>query len=89
MSLFAGLLTQLTSALRGAESASENLAHVFGGSATAARLRGYEWAVLTLRDAEVSASETPVRAIRELRRHNRALSLLGAKALVDEVVARG
>ncbi|ADG78886.1 putative protein OS=Tsukamurella paurometabola (strain ATCC 8368 / DSM / CCUG 35730 /CIP 100753 / JCM 10117 / KCTC 9821 / NBRC 16120 / NCIMB 702349/ NCTC 13040) OX=521096 GN=Tpau_2278 PE=4 SV=1 [Tsukamurella paurometabola] len=89
MSLFSGLISQLTSALRGAETASENLVHVFGGSATEARLRGYEWAVTTLRDAEVSAAQTPVRAVRELRRHNRALSLLGAKTLVDEVVARG
>lgn len=86
--LLNSLLSQLTSALRGAESASENLVHAFGGTATQARLRGIEWAVATLGDADIDAEEAPVKAIRELRRRNSALSLLAAKTLVDEVLAR-
>ena len=63
----------------------KNLADVFGGTEHEAVQTGTRWAVDVLAAEGISASEKPMIALRELRRANRALSLTGAKVLLDHL----
>lgn len=58
---------------------------LFGGTEDEALRDGVVWARSVLLDRGISAVETPVLAVRELRRAKPALSLLGGKLLVDEL----
>lgn len=64
----------------------KNLADVFGGTEHEAVQTGTRRAVDVLTAEGTSASEQPLAALRELRRANRALSLTGAKILLDQLL---
>ena len=71
------------------EGGRKNVARVFGGSEAEAVKAGARWADGVLAARQTSASETPVLALRQLRQAEHALSLAGAKVLLDQLkVAR-
>jgi len=64
----------------------KNPTDVFGGTEHEAVQAGTRWAAEVLAAGRISASEQPLAALRELRRANRALSLTGAKVLLDQLL---
>ncbi|WP_019200986.1 hypothetical protein [Tsukamurella sp. 1534] len=87
--IFAALLPLLVTVGKRSESGRQNLASVFGGSESEALREATAWAHGFVEDRGLDVTDKPILVMRELRRERRALSLVGAKTIVDNMTAAG
>ncbi|TWS22975.1 hypothetical protein FK268_16400 [Tsukamurella sputi] len=81
------LIPLLFMAGKRSESGRQNLVSVFGGTERDALREATAWARVLVAERGLDVADTPILVMRELRRERRALSLLGAKTIVDTMTA--
>lgn len=87
--LFAALLPLLFTFGKRSESGRQNLVSIFGGTESEALREATAWAQGFVAERGLDVADKPILVMRELRRERRALSLVGAKTIVDNMMAEG
>ncbi len=85
--IFAALLPLLFAVGKRSQSGRQNLVSIFGGTESEALRDATAWAREFVAERGLDVQEKPILVVRELRRERRALSLVGAKTIVDALSA--